>query len=182
VYGPFRPADVSAASQPDWYMGWLDGGLRIMPPWEIRFAGFEIPNPFFPGVLLPTIVFGLLFLAPWIEEHFTKDRREHHVLQRPRDHPLRTALGVGGLALYLVMLGAASSDVIASLFGLSVNVVIWIFRISFFAVPVIVGILTDKICRELQLRDGPGLPPGEPPVASEPLAPDASSTELISAE
>ena len=93
IYGPYRVADVSAASQPDWYMGWLDGALRIMPPWEIRFAGFEIPNPFFPGVLLPGVVFTVLFLAPWIEAHFTKDRREHHVLRRPRDHPAAHGAG-----------------------------------------------------------------------------------------
>ena len=72
IYGPYRVADVSAASQPDWYMGWLDGALRIMPPWEIRFAGFEIPNPFFPGVLLPGVIFTVLFLVPWIEAHFTE--------------------------------------------------------------------------------------------------------------
>jgi ubiquinol-cytochrome c reductase cytochrome b subunit len=150
-----------------------------MPPWEIRFAGFEIPNPFFPGVLLPSIVFAVLFLAPWIEQRFTKDRREHHVLQRPRDHPLRTALGVGGLAFYLVLLGAASSDVLALMFGMSVNVVIWIFRIAFFVVPVAVGLVTDKICRELQLRDGRTEPPGAPP-ASPPAEP--SPPELVTAD
>jgi ubiquinol-cytochrome c reductase cytochrome b subunit len=102
------------------------------------------------------------------------------VLQRPRDHPLRTALGVGGLAFYLVLLGAASSDVIASLFGLSVNVVIWIFRIAVIVVPVIVGLVTDKICRELQLRDGRPRPAGA-------VGPDAEpepqpSSELIKAD
>ena len=178
IYGPYRVADVSAASQPDWYMGWLDGALRIMPPWEIRFAGFEIPNPFFPGVLLPGVIFTVLFLVPWIEAHFTKDRREHHVLQRPRDHPLRTALGVGGLAFYLVLLGAASSDVLASLFGLSVNVVIWIFRVAVFVVPVVVGLVTDKLCRELQLRDGRPGPLGSAGPDPEP----EPSGELINAD
>ena len=99
IYGPFRSADVSAASQPDWYMGWLDGALRIMPPWEIRAFGFEIPNPFFPGVLLPRVVFALLYLAPFIEAQVTKDRAEHHVLDRPRDRPVRTGLGVAGAGL-----------------------------------------------------------------------------------
>ncbi len=161
IYGPFRPADVSAASQPDWYMGFLDGALRIFPPWEIRAFGFEIPNPFFPGVLLATVFFGVLYMAPFIEAHFTKDNLvEHHVLDRPRDRPLRTGLGVGVLFFYLTLLGAASSDVLSARFGLSVNSVIWTFRIAVFVVPTVAGLVTYKLCRELRQRDGP-LPPVE---------------------
>jgi ubiquinol-cytochrome c reductase cytochrome b subunit len=161
IYGPFQPADVSAASQPDWYMGFLDGALRIMPPWEIRAFGFEVPNPFFPGVLLATVFFGVLFMAPFIEAHFTKDNLvEHHVLDRPRDRPLRTALGVGVLFFYLTLLGAASSDVLSARFGLSVNTVIWVFRIAVFVVPVVAGSVAYKLCRELRERDGP-VPPNE---------------------
>src|SRR6476620_1905722 len=44
LYGPFDPAEVSSASQPDWYMGWLDGALRAMPNLEVRAFGYEIPN------------------------------------------------------------------------------------------------------------------------------------------
>jgi ubiquinol-cytochrome c reductase cytochrome b subunit len=161
IYGPFRPADVSAASQPDWYMGFLDGALRIMPPWEIRAFGFEIPNPFFPGVVLATVFFGVLYMAPFIEAHFTKDNLvEHHVLDRPRDRPLRTGLGVGVLFFYLTLLGAASSDVLSARFGLSVNTVIWTFRIAVFVVPVATGLVAYKLCQELRQRDGP-IPPHE---------------------
>jgi ubiquinol-cytochrome c reductase cytochrome b subunit len=158
IYGPFRPADVSAASQPDWYMGFLDGALRIFPPWEIRAFGFEVPNPFFPGVVLPTVFFGVLYLAPFIEARFTHDYAEHHVLDRPRDRPLRTALGVGVLFFYLTLLGAASSDVLSARFGLSVNAVIWTFRIAVFVVPTVAAVVAHKLCRELKRRDGP-----EPP-------------------
>jgi ubiquinol-cytochrome c reductase cytochrome b subunit len=149
-FGPFRPGDVSAASQPDWYMGWLDGALRIMPPWEIRAFGFEIPNPFFPGVLLPGLIFAGLYLAPFIEARFTGDDAEHHLLDRPRDHPLRTAIAVGSLAFYLVLLGAASGDVVSTNFGLSVNTVIWIFRIAVLVVPVVAALVTYQLCRELR--------------------------------
>jgi ubiquinol-cytochrome c reductase cytochrome b subunit len=155
IYGPFRPADVSAASQPDWYMGFLDGALRIFPPWEIRAFGFEIPNPFFPGVVMATVFFGLLYVTPFIEAHFSRDYVEHHVLDRPRDRPLRTALGVAVLFFYLTLLGAASSDVLSARFGLSVNSVIWTFRIAVFVVPVVTGFVAYKLCQELRRRDGP---------------------------
>ena len=158
VYGPFRPADVSAASQPDWYMGFLDGALRIFPPWEIRAFGFEVPNPFFPGVVLATVFFGVLYLAPFLEAHFTRDHAEHHVLDRPRDRPLRTALGVGVLFFYLTLLGAASSDVLSARFGLSVNSVIWTFRIAVFVVPTVAAVVAHQLCGELKRRDGPKPP------------------------
>jgi ubiquinol-cytochrome c reductase cytochrome b subunit len=155
TYGPFRPADVSSASQPDWYMGWLEGALRVMPPLEIRAFGFVIPNPFFPGVLMPTIIFGLLYATPFIEAHFTKDHAEHHVLDRPREHPLRTSIGVAALAYYLVLLGAGSSDVISVEFGLSVNVVVWIFRIALIVVPIVSAWVAYRLCQEMQAHDRP---------------------------
>jgi ubiquinol-cytochrome c reductase cytochrome b subunit len=172
TFGPFRPGDVSSASQPDWYMGWLDGILRIAPAWELRAFGFEIPNPFFFAVLLPGLIFGALFLAPFIEERFTKDRAEHHLLDRPRDHPRRTAIAVASLAFYLVLLGAASGDVISLRFGLSVNTVIWLFRIACIAVPAAAAWITVKLCRELQARDAGGrIVPAVEEMPKEPATP-----------
>ncbi len=155
VFGPFRPADVSTASQPDWYMGWLDGALRLMPGWEFRAGGFEIPNPFFPAVLLPGALFGALFVAPFIEARFTGDYREHHLLDRPRDHPARTSIAVASLVFYLVLFGAASSDVVAQRFGLSVNSVIWAGRVAVIVAPLAAAAVTYRLCRELAAQDAP---------------------------
>lgn len=154
IYGPFEPADVSAASQPDWYMGWLDGALRVMPGWEVRAFGFELPNPFFPGVLLPGITFGLLYLWPLLEARVTRDHAVHHLADRPRQRPVRTALGVATLGFYTVMFLGGAADIIANTFGMSVNAVLWAFRIGTFAVPPVVGWITYSLCRELSARDG----------------------------
>jgi ubiquinol-cytochrome c reductase cytochrome b subunit len=154
IFGPFRPGGVSAATQPDWYMGWLDGALRIMPGWEFRAFGYEIPNPFFPAVLMPGVLFTALYAAPFIEARFTGDHAEHHLLDRPRDRPVRTAIGVAALAFYLVLFMAASSDVVSARLGLSVNTVFWIFRISIFAVPLVSAFIANRLCLELQRRDG----------------------------
>ena len=156
LYGPYRPADVSAASQPDWYMGWLDGALRLMPGWEVRAFGYEIPNPFFPSVLLPGITFGLLYLWPFLEARVTRDHAEHHLLDRPRDRPWRTALGVATMSFYTVLFFAGSSDVLAFTFGLSVNAVFRAFRIMLFVLPVVTGWLAFRLCKELAARDRPG--------------------------
>ncbi|HUP69946.1 MAG TPA: ubiquinol-cytochrome c reductase cytochrome b subunit [Acidimicrobiales bacterium] len=155
VYGPFDPAEVSAASQPDWYMGWLDGALRLMPAWEIRALGFELPNPFFPGVLLPSITFGLVYLWPFLEARVTGDREAHHLLDRPRDRPLRTALGAATIAFYGVLFLAGGGDVLSTTFGISVNVVFAMFRVLLFVLPAVAAWVTWRLCHELQLRDGP---------------------------
>ncbi len=154
IYGPFEPADVSAASQPDWYMGWLDGALRVMPGWEVRAFGFELPNPFFPGVLMPGITFTALYLWPFLEARVTRDYAAHHLADRPRQRPVRTALGVATLTFYTVMFLGGAADVIANTFGTSVNAILWSFRIGVFVVPPITGWITYSLCRELSARDG----------------------------
>jgi ubiquinol-cytochrome c reductase cytochrome b subunit len=154
IYGPFRPADVSSASQPDWYMGWLDGALRIMPGWEVRAWGFEIPNPFFPAVLLAGVTFLLLYAWPFLEARVTGDRAEHHLAERPRQRPVRTALGVAALGFYVVMFLGGAADLIATTFGVSVNAVLWSFRVAAFAVPPVFGWVTYRLCVELSRRDG----------------------------
>ncbi|HEU5152644.1 MAG TPA: ubiquinol-cytochrome c reductase cytochrome b subunit [Iamia sp.] len=164
LYGPFEPANVSAASQPDWYMAWLDGALRIFPPWETRAFGYTIPNPFFPAVLLAGITFMLLYLWPFLEAKFTSDTVEHHLLDRPRNRPVRTCMGTATLAFYLVLSLSASTDVIAVTFGTSVNGVLVSFRIAALVVPPIVAVVTYRLCRELQLRDEEaGMAPPERP-------------------
>ena len=161
VYGPFRPANVSTLSQPDWYMGWLEGAMRLMPPWEIRAFGFELPNPFFPGVLIPGVTFGMLLAWPFLEARFSGDHAEHHVLDRPRDRPLRTALGVATLAFYTVLGLGGASDALSTLFDISLNRLIWTLRVLLFVVPGVAAYLTRQLCLELQHRDGP-VPVEEP--------------------
>jgi quinol---cytochrome-c reductase cytochrome b subunit len=154
IYGPFEPADVSSASQPDWYMGWLDGALRIMPGWEIRAFGFEIPNPFFPGVLLAGLTFGLLYAWPLLEARVTGDYADHHIVDRPRTRPVRTALGVATLTFYAILFLGGAADVLASTFTVSVNAVLWTFRIAVLVAPVVTGWVAYQLCKELSARDG----------------------------
>ncbi len=153
LYGPFQPDLVSSGSQPDWYIGWLEGALRLMPPWELRIGGFEIPNPFFPGILLPGITFTLLYLWPYIEERFTRDHAEHHLLDRPRDRPVRTAIGVGVLTFYAVLFVAGGNDVIAAHFDLSVNAVTYALRALLFVLPLVAAVVTYRLCKELVRRE-----------------------------
>jgi ubiquinol-cytochrome c reductase cytochrome b subunit len=149
IYGPYTPAAVTSAAQPDWYIGWLEGALRVMPPFEIREFHHTIPNPFFPGVLLPGITFGLLFAWPFVERHFTKDRDPHNLLNRPRDCPLRTALGVSTLTFYTILFMAGGTDVLASTFGLSFNTLVHLFQTLLLILPPILGYLTWRLLKEL---------------------------------
>ena len=174
LYGPFDPADVSAASQPDWYVGWLDGALRLMPPWEIRAFGLELPSPFFPGVLMPGITFALLYLWPFLEARFTGDRGEHHLLDRPRDRPLRTAMGVATFAFYTVLTFAGASDVLAVTFDVSINALFPALQVLLFVLPVASAYVAYRLCKELARRDQPGGHDQAPAVA--PAAPYDGAT------
>lgn len=160
VYGPFKTANVSTLSQPDWYMGWLEGAMRLMPNWSIRAFDYTIPNPFFPGVLLPTLTFGVLAAWPFIEARVTGDREEHHVLDRPRDRPMRTALGVATLAFFSVLGLAGATDGLSQYFDLSDNDLVTVLRIMLVVVPVLAFVFTRRLCLELQARDrSPGRGP-----------------------
>jgi ubiquinol-cytochrome c reductase cytochrome b subunit len=149
IYGPYRVAAVSAGSQPDWYVGWLDGALRVMPAFEIRLFHHTIANPFFPGVLMPGITFGVLYAWPFLEQRFARDRAHHNLLDRPRDRPVRTAFGAATLSFYVVMFLAGGTDVLASTFGLSFEALLRAFQISLLVVPAVTGYVTWRICREL---------------------------------
>jgi ubiquinol-cytochrome c reductase cytochrome b subunit len=155
LYGPFRAENVSSASQPDWYMGWLDGLLRLFPNWETRIGWFTIPNQFYSGVVIPGIAFTIMYGWPWIEARITGDRAEHHVLDRPRDVPWRTGVGVAAFMLFTVLGFAASDDVLAVAFGLSVNALTWTFRVAAFVVPVVGGYVAYRLCLGLRAYEGP---------------------------
>jgi ubiquinol-cytochrome c reductase cytochrome b subunit len=145
LYGPFRPAEVPSPAQPDWWLGWAEGALRIFPPWEIRAFGYEIPNPFYPGVIVPTITFGALYLWPFLEARFTGDRGPHHLLDRARDHPVRTAFGIAGLSFFVLLQLAASNDLLAHWFDASVATISWFFRIAVPVVPLVLGWFTYRL-------------------------------------
>jgi len=150
-FGPYDPSKISYAVQPDWYMGWLDGALRIMPSWEWTGWGHTLPwEVFFPAILFPGLVFNVCFGWPALERWFTKDNAMHNLLDRPRDRPKRTGFGAGFFALLFMMFAASSTDVLANFFHINLNLVLWFFRIAVFVVPVIVGFATWRICLEMQ--------------------------------
>jgi ubiquinol-cytochrome c reductase cytochrome b subunit len=155
LYGPYHAAQVSSPAQPDWYMGWLEGALRLFPPWELRAFGFEVPNPFFPAVLLAGLTFLGLYAWPFLEAWATGDRSEHHLLDRPRDHPFRSALGAATLSFYAVLFFAASNDLVAKWLKVPVTGVTVFFQIAVFVVPATVFLVTHRLLRALARSGAP---------------------------
>ncbi len=154
AYGPYNPAEVTAGSQPDWYMGWLEGGLRMMPNWETNLWGFTVSwNVLVPGALLLGVLFMLLAFYPFIERWITGDDREHHLLDRPRNAPTRTAFGVAGMTAYGLLWIAGGNDILAVEFGVSLNAITVFMRGAIFVVPVLVFVLTRRWCLSLQRHD-----------------------------
>ena len=154
LYGPYTPAQVSAGSQPDWYMGWLDGLVRMAPPLESYIFGYTISwNILIPGLIVPGILFTGMALYPFIESWITGDKREHHLLDRPRNAPNRTALGAMSLTFMLVALINGGNDIIAITFDLTINQIMWFSRIGIFVLPPLAFVITKRICLSLQRAD-----------------------------
>jgi ubiquinol-cytochrome c reductase cytochrome b subunit len=126
--GPYNPSQVSAGSQPDWYMAWADGMLRIWPAWEVYLGKYTIPAVFFPGAIGMPLLFALLIGYPWIERKLSGDTAHHNLLQRPRDVPVRTSLGMMALAFFLVIELSGFNDIIADQFDISLNATTWAGR------------------------------------------------------
>ncbi len=152
-FGPYNPAQVSAASQPDWYVGWLDGSTRLWPAWEIYLGDYMIPASFWPTIVLPLIMFGLAFAYPAIERRLTKDNASHNLLQRPRDVPVRAGLGMMAISFMFILLLSGGNDVIAYAFNISLNATTWVGRIGLLLLPPIAYYVTYRICLGLQRAD-----------------------------
>jgi len=184
LYGPFDPAAVSTAAQPDWYLGWVEGALRITPPFYLHIGPWNVSELFWPAILLPGVTFVLLYLWPFIEARVTHDHAEHHLLDRPSDAPMRTALGVTALTFYAVLLLAGGQDIWAETFGVSLTAVLWTFRVLVIVLPPLAGWFAWKLCHDLQraghsgkleARAEPPVGPNEPAEAPRPVAAPAGT-------
>jgi ubiquinol-cytochrome c reductase cytochrome b subunit len=188
LYGPYNAGQVSAGSQPDWYIGFLDGAVRLTPNWETHIFHHTISwNLLIPGLIIPGFMFTSLALYPALEAWVTKDRGYHNLLQRPRDVPVRTALGVVAITFYAVLLAAGGNDIFATTFHLSIQAEIWVFRGAAIILPPIVFKITKRICLGLQHHDEQllhhgietgiirRLPSGEYIEVEEPLEPERAA-------
>jgi ubiquinol-cytochrome c reductase cytochrome b subunit len=157
LFGPYKPAVVSAASQPDWYVMFLDGSTRLFPAWELRFSlfgnGYTLSPLFWPTLVLPGLLTVLPMLYPFLEARLRRDRAAHNLLQRPRDVPARTALGAMALTFYLVLAISGGNDLVAQKFQVSLNAMTWAGRIGLIVLPPLAYYLTYRACLGLQQHD-----------------------------
>ena len=155
LYGPYDPSPVTAGSQPDWYMGFADGALRLFPGFfEFNVFGFTLSlNVFIPSLIVMPLLYTIAGAYPFIESWVTGDKREHHLLDRPRNAPTRTGLGVMAISFYLILFFAAGNDLIAIKLGLSINDITRTFQVLIWVVPPLAYWVTKRICMSLQRRD-----------------------------
>jgi ubiquinol-cytochrome c reductase cytochrome b subunit len=153
-YGPYDPSPVSAGTQPDWYIGFADGALRLVPPgWELEFLGFTLSlNILVPLLVLPLFL-ALVAFYPFFEAWVTGDKRHHNIADRPRNAPMRTAIGAAGVTFYAVLWAAASSDLIATHFKLTIEGVTHVLQALVFVGPVVAFFVAKRICIALQKKD-----------------------------
>jgi ubiquinol-cytochrome c reductase cytochrome b subunit len=154
LYGPYNPAEVTAGAQPDWYMGWLEGSVRLMPGFESHFWGITLSwNLIIPALIVPPAFVTLVALYPFIEQWIIGDKREHHLLDRPRDMPTRTGIGVAFITFYGLLWIGGGNDLIATHFGVSLNHVTWFLRFAVILGPIIAFWIARRWAISLQRTD-----------------------------
>ena len=150
-WGPFHPYLSENGAQPDWYIGWLIGALRLMPNFEPAIGSHTIvPNPFWGGAFFPLVVFAVMFAWPSLERRFTGDHRRHDLLDRPRDHPIRTSIGAAFLSWVVIVFAVGSTDRLFFRLHISYPGQIHFWRVGVWVLPIVVFFLTRTICRSLQ--------------------------------
>lgn len=155
AYGPYVPDQVTAGSQPDWYIGFLDGMLRAFPNWEFTLWGNNTLslNIFIPAVVMPGILFTVLIIYPFLESWVTGDKRDHHILDRPRNAPVRTGIGAMAATFYGVSIINGANDLVAQAFHMSINQITEFTRVALFVLPPLAFLAAHRICIGLQRRD-----------------------------
>ncbi|MEA2482067.1 MAG: ubiquinol-cytochrome c reductase cytochrome b subunit, partial [Thermoleophilaceae bacterium] len=154
LWGPYHVSDATNGAQPDWYLGWLIGALRLVPHFDLTIGNYTlVPNPFWGGALFPMVVLGVMVSWPWIERRITGDRGVHNLLDRPRDAPGRTGFGAAFSTWVFLVFLAGAADRVYFFIDWNYAAQIWVYRFAIWIVPLIVFFLVRKVCRELQEKD-----------------------------
>jgi ubiquinol-cytochrome c reductase cytochrome b subunit len=152
LLGPYVPGEVPNNAQPDWFMFWIEGALRIVPGFEIDLPGVTISGPFIAGIILPGLVFTGLMVYPFIERKVYNLEGDWHVLQNPLEIPLRAAMVVGTFLFILILSAAATNDILSRLTGVPIELVTWFFRITTILVPALLSWLIWRYSRRRLAR------------------------------
>jgi len=151
LWGPYDVAQATNGAQPDWYLGWLIGGLRLMPGFDVTIGDYTlVPNAFWGGALFPLLVFGFLFAWPTIERRVTGDRGYHNLLDRPRDNPWRSAVGCAFVTWIAAVFFAGSADRVYASYGISYAAQIWFWRAAAILGPFVVFFVVRRLLTELR--------------------------------
>jgi ubiquinol-cytochrome c reductase cytochrome b subunit len=156
LWGPYETFQATNGAQPDWYLGWLIGALRLVPGFDVTIGDYTlVPNPFFGGILFPGAVFGFLYLWPWLERRITGDHAPHNLLDRPRDAPGRTAAGAAVFTLVATVFFAGAADRAFVQVGIGYEAQVWIYRGLTVLAPIAAFFITRRVCRRLRDRGSP---------------------------
>jgi ubiquinol-cytochrome c reductase cytochrome b subunit len=135
-------------------MGWLEGALRMFPNWTWDIGGHTVAwNVFVPALVVMGVLMTALAIWPQLERWATGDKGYHHVNDRPRNAPTRTAFGMAGVTFFGILWLEGANDIIAVHFNIDLYTTTEIARYAIFIGPVVAFWITRRICIGLQRKD-----------------------------
>ena len=153
LYGPSDPGQATAGAGPLWYLAFVDGALRLIPPgWEIVLFGGTLTLAVLVPAAVATLFLGAIAGYPLVERWATGDSREHVGTARARDYPVRTAIGAAGIGFYVVLWAAAGADTIATQFALSIEGVLLTLQVLAVAGPLVAFAVAWRVCIDLRAK------------------------------
>jgi cytochrome b-561 len=123
---------------PDWFLMWGYGFLKLTPSWlSFDILGIHISAEFIGGLALPSVIFGLVALWPFIDYesdpiHFTAD---------PLERPLQTGVGVAGVVFIMLASIAGMDVIVADIVGMTTAQLKPYLIASLLAGPVVAGLV-----------------------------------------
>jgi ubiquinol-cytochrome c reductase cytochrome b subunit len=145
LHGPYIVAQASNASQPDWFLFWIEGAIRLYPGIDVEVLGTVISGAFVSGIVLPAVFIVVMAGYPWLERHVVgDDGRQHHTAQGPFEVPFRAGMVAGFTSFYVLLSLGAANDVYARIFDIPVEGVVWVLRVVVVVMPFVVGFAVNR--------------------------------------
>lgn len=138
--GPYRIGQAANDLQPDWFLFWPEGAMRILPAIDVELLGTQLTNTFVAGVALPATLLLFPLVLPLVDRWRAPRSVDPDVAEHPFDAPVRLGFVVAWVSTLAVLGAGATDDVVADATGVAVESIVYALRVALVTLPVLSGV------------------------------------------